>query len=287
MPDEPDRLTECFEHHRPRLTAVARRMLGSTTEADDAVQEAWIRLHRSDAAAIDDLGAWLTTVVSRVCLNTLQARRVRPQAPLEAVAQAPAADVGPEEEVLLADSVGLALLVVLETLAPAERVAFVLHDLFAVPFEDIEPIVGRNAAATRQLASRARRRLRGEDPDSPADRVRHAELVDAFLAAAREGEFERLIALLDPDVVLRADAVAAAMGVSPELHGSGPVSVFARRARGATPVLLDGRAAIAWLPGGELRVVYAFETDGRRITAIELIAEPDRLRALDLTVVGD
>jgi RNA polymerase sigma-70 factor (ECF subfamily) len=287
MPDETDWLAERFERHRPRLTAVARRMLGSTAEADDAVQEAWIRLDRSDAGAIDDLGAWLTTVVSRVCLNTLQARRIRPQAPLEAAAQAPAADDTPEDEALLADSVGLALLVVLETLTPAERVAFVLHDLFAVPFEEIEPIVGRNAAATRQLASRARRRLRGEDPDSPADRIRHAELVEAFLAAARDGEFERLLTLLDPDVVLRADPAAAEMGVAPEVHGRGPVAAFARRARGATPVLLDGRAAIAWLPAGELRVVYAFQTDGERITGIELIAEPERLRALDLTVVGD
>jgi RNA polymerase sigma-70 factor (ECF subfamily) len=288
MPDQANWLTDRFEQHRPRLTAVARRILGSTGDADDAVQEAWIRLSRSDADAIDDLGAWLTTVVSRVCLNTLQARRSRPQPAGEDLPEPPApTEAEPEQEVLLADSVGLALLVVLDTLGPAERVAFVLHDLFGVPFDDIAPIVGRSPAAARQLASRARRRVRGEDPDDTADRVRHAELVEAFLAAAREGEFERLLGLLDPDIALRADAAATALGVAPELHGIGPVAAFARRARGATPALLDGRAAIAWLPEGELRVVYAFETDGERITGIELIAEPDRLAELDLVIVGD
>src|SRR5215218_5421078 len=212
---------ELFETHRPRLTAVARRILGSPTEADDAVQEAWIRFSRADAEAIDDLGAWLTTVVSGVCLSTLQARRSRPVVPLEPAAEsAPAAGPDPEQEALLADSVGLAMLVVLDRLAPAERVAFVLHDMFGVPFEQIAPIVGRSEPAARKLASRARRRVRREDPDPEVTRRRDAEVVEAFLAAARGGDFERLLALLDPDVVLTADPAAVAMGAAAETRGA-------------------------------------------------------------------
>jgi RNA polymerase sigma-70 factor (ECF subfamily) len=263
--DDRDRLARRFEEHRTRLTALANRMLGSAEEADDAVQD-----------------AWLTTVVSRVCLNVLQARRARPEVPLDADLDLTDEEAGPQEEALLADSIGLALLVVLDTLSPAERVAFVLHDMFGVSFEEIGPIVGRNTAAARQLASRARRRLRNED--SEADRLRQAKLVDAFLAAAREGEFERLLALLDPDIVLTADPAAARIGVAEELHGADAVAEFARYARGATPALLDGDAAVVWLVGGAPRVVYRFSTDGERITGIELIGDPGRLRALDLVI---
>ena len=286
-----DWLAQHFEEHRARLTAVANRMLGSASEADDAVQEAWIRLSRSDADAIENLGAWLTTVLSRVCLNMLQSRRSRPEVPLAPGAPeqhaGPVADDDPEHEALLADSIGLALLIVLDTLSPAERVAFVLHDMFGVPFEEIAPIVGRNAPAARQLASRARRRVQREDAGGEADRLRHAKLVDAFLAAARKGEFDRLLTLLDPGVVLRADETAAAMGTAPELHGAAAVGAFSRRARGATPALLDGAAAAVWVVGGQLRVVYRFTTSGERITAIDLIADPERLRALDLVIASD
>ena len=282
-----DHLAQTFEQHRTRLTAVAKRMLGSATEADDAVQEAWIRLSRSDAEAIDNLGAWLTTVLSRVCLNMLQARRSRPEVPLGPDAPEPASDADPEHEALLADSIGLALLVVLDTLTPAERVAFVLHDMFGVPFEEIAPIVGRNAPATRQLASRARRRIRREDAGVEASRLRHAKLVDAFLAAARNGEFDRLLAVLDPGVVLRADQTAADMGAAREIRGIAEVGAFSRRARGATPALLDGAAAVVWIVDGQPRVVYRFTTSDEKITGIELIADPERLRALDLVIAGD
>lgn len=288
--DENDWLAERFEQHRPRLTGVAQRMLGSAGEAEDAVQEAWLRLSRSDAAAIDNLGGWLTTTLSRVCLNVLQARRTRPEAPLDADAlpQPVAADAGadPEGEALLAESIGSALLVVLDTLAPAERVAFVLHDLFGVPFEEIAPIVDRSEPAARQLASRARRRLRRDEARGEEGRLRHAALVDAFLAAAREGEFDRLLALLDPDVTLRADATAARIGVARELHGAEAVAGFCRYARGATPARLGGDAALVWLVGGRPRVVYRFVADAGAITEIELIADPDRLRSLDLTILG-
>ncbi len=285
--NETDFLAQHFEEHRARLTAVANRMLGSASEADDAVQEAWIRLSRSDAESIENLGAWLTTVLSRVCLNMLQARRIRPEVPLAAEAPEPATDADPEHEALLADSVGLALLIVLDTLSPAERVAFVLHDMFGVTFEEIAPIVGRNPPATRQLASRARRRIRREDAGGEADRLRHAKLVDAFLAAARQGEFDRLLALLDPAVVLTADPTAADMGAGREIRGAADVGAFSRRARGATPALLDGAAAVVWIVDGQLRVVYRFTTSGERITGIELIADPERLRELDLVIAGD
>jgi RNA polymerase sigma factor (sigma-70 family) len=286
-----DLLAQRFEEHRTRLTAVAYRMLGSASEAEDAVQEAWLRLSRSDADSIENLGGWLTTVLSRVCLNVLQGRRSRPEVPLDPEAAEPAAGhtagSDPEHEALLADSIGLALVIVLDTLSPAERIAFVLHDMFGVPFEEIAPIVGRNAPAARQLASRARRRIRREDASPEADRLRHAKLVDAFLAAARNGEFDRLLALLDPDVVLRADRAAAEMGAAEEIHGAAEVASFSRRARGATPALLDGAAAVVWLVGGQPRVVYSFTTSGERITAIDLVADPASLRRLDLVVLDD
>jgi RNA polymerase sigma-70 factor (ECF subfamily) len=283
-----DWLAGRFEERRPRLTALAYRMLGSASEAEDAVQETWIRLSRSDADSIENLGSWLTTVTSRVCLNILQARRSRPEVPLDPDAPEPPADLGadPESEALLADSIGLALLIVLDTLSPAERVAFVLHDLFGLPFEEIGPIVGRNAPAARQLASRARRRVQREEASPEADGVRHAKLVDAFLAAARGGEFERLLALLDPEVVLRADATTVAMGAAPEVRGVAEVGALVRRARGATPALLDGAAAAVWVVDGELRVVYRFTTSSEAITGIDLIADPARLSELDLVIMG-
>jgi RNA polymerase sigma-70 factor (ECF subfamily) len=278
---------ERFEEHRSRLRAIAYRILGSATDADDAVQEAWIRFSRTDTSDVENLGSWLSTVVSRVCLNMLQARRSRPQPALDPDAPEPQSespDSDPEEQALLAESVGLALMVVLDRLSPPERVAFVLHDIFAIPFDDIAPILDRNTAATRQLASRARQRVRTQEATLQAERRRHAKLVDAFLAAARHGDFEALLALLDPDVVLRADERAVAMGAPRETHGAELVGGFVRRARGATPALLDGHPAAVWIQDGELRVVYRFTTGADGISAIDLIADPDRFQELDLVL---
>jgi RNA polymerase sigma factor (sigma-70 family) len=279
-------LAERFEEHRGRLRAVAYRILGSPSEADDAVQEAWIRFSRSDTSGVDNLGAWLTTVVSRVCLNMLQARRSRPTVAPDLPEEATEpGESDPEYEALLADSIGLALLVVLDTLTPAERVAFVLHDVFAIPFDEIAPIVDRTTPATRQLASRARERVQRRDAPGQSDRLRQAALVDAFLAAARGGDFEALLAVLDPDVVLRADEAAVGLGAAPETRGAEPVAQFSRFARGARRALLEGAAAAAWAPGGRLRVVYDFTVVDDRITAIELIADPARLATLDLAIL--
>jgi RNA polymerase sigma-70 factor, ECF subfamily len=286
---EDDRLAERFQEQRGRLRAIALRILGSPSDADDAVQEAWLRVSRSDTSAVDNFGSWLTTVVSRVCLNMLQARRSRPQAPADPDLPEPVADLAesdPEHQALLADSIGLALLVVLDTLTPAERVAFVLHDIFAIPFDQIAPIVERSTPATRQLAHRARARVRRQDATPHADRLRQAALVDAFLAAAREGDFDALLAVLDPDVVLRADERAVALGAAKETRGAEHVATFARRARGAVRALLDGDPAAVWMPGGQLRVVYAFTTGAGGITAIDLIADPERLRDIDLVVLA-
>jgi RNA polymerase sigma-70 factor (ECF subfamily) len=284
---EGDWLAERFEQHRGRLRAIAHRILGSPSDADDAVQEAWLRFSRSDTSAVDNLGSWLTTVVSRVCLNMLQARRSRPQPPAGQALPEPVADPSgsdPEHQALLADSIGLALLVVLDTLTPAERVAFVLHDVFAIPFDQIAPIVDRSAPATRQLASRARARVQRQDADRQADRLRQATLVDAFLTAARTGDFDALLALLDPDVVLRADDHAVKLGAARQTRGAAPAAAFLQHARGARPALLDGAPAAVWMPGGRPRVVLDFTTRGHRITAVDLIADPDRLRQLDLVV---
>ena len=283
-------LTERFQEYRPRLTAVASRMLGSRVEADDAVQEAWIRFSRSDTSGVENLGGWLTTVVSRVCLNTLQARRTRSADPLGGEMTEPPTDGGeadPEHEAMLADSIGLALLIVLDSLTPTERVAFVLHDMFAVPFEDIAPIVGRNPTATRQLASRARRRVQHTDVDHGPDRLRHARLVDVFLAAARGGDVAALVDLLDPDAVLRADAAAVALGGPEEARGAQAVAGFLCRARGARGVLVDGVPAAAWMPHGQLRVALLLTFGEDRIVAVEVVAEPERLATLDLVVAGD
>jgi RNA polymerase sigma-70 factor, ECF subfamily len=285
---EGDWLAERFEEHRGRLRTVAYRILGSPSDADDAVQEAWLRFSRADTSAVENLGSWLTTVVSRVCLNMLQARRSRPQPAGPELPEPPASPPGesdPEHEALLADSIGLALLVVLDTLAPAERVAFVLHDVFAIPFDQIAPIVDRSTPATRQLASRARSRVQQRDASQQVDRLRQAALVDAFLAAARGGDFDALLAVLDPDVVLRADDQAVELGAAPETRGAEQVAAFSRFARGARRALLDGTAAAVWMPGGRLRVVYDFTIGERTITAIDLIADPERLGKLDLVVM--
>jgi RNA polymerase sigma-70 factor (ECF subfamily) len=287
---EGDWLAARFEEHRGRLRAIAYRILGSPNDADDAVQEVWLRFSRTDTSAVDNLGSWLTTVVSRVCLTMLQARRSRPRLHAVPDLPEPAADPGesdPEYEALLADSIGLALLVVLDTLTPAERLAFVLHDVFAIPYDQIAPIVERSTPATRQLASRARRRVQQRDATGQADRLRQAELVDAFLAAAREGDFDALLALLDPDVVLRADEHAVELGAAAETRGAERIAVFSRYARGGRRALLDGAAALVWMPGGRLRVVWDFTTSGDKITAIELIGDPERHRQLDLVILDE
>jgi RNA polymerase sigma factor (sigma-70 family) len=281
-------LAQRFEEDRPRLTAIASRMLGSASDADDAVQEAWLRLGRSDADAIQHLSSWLTTVLSRVCLDVLQRRRSRPETPLDVDAlDAPideTSESDPEHEVLLADSIGLALTIMLDTLSPAERVAFVLHDIFDIPFDEIAPIVGRNDAATRKLASRARRRVQMQDADQATNQLRQAKLVEAFLAAARQGDFDQLLAVLDPDVVLRADGTAVKLGAPAESHGALAVAGFTQRAHGAVPVLVNGEAAVAWAPDGEVRVLFTFTAGSAKITAIDLIADVDHLNQLDLIV---
>jgi RNA polymerase sigma-70 factor (ECF subfamily) len=284
-----DLLAQQFEAHRTHLRAVAYRMLGSRSEADDAVQEAWLRLSRTDAGGIENLGGWLTTVVARVCLDMLRSHKSRDEVPLEPHEPEPTSRElgGAEREALLAESVGLALLVVLETLTPAERVAFVLHDMFDLPFDEIAPIVGRTSAAARQLASRARRRVKGAAvPD--ADRTRQREIVDAFLAASRGGNFDALLALLDPDVVLRADAAAVQMGSPGEVRGAAAVAgTFAGRARAAQRVLVNGAVGLVWAPGGRPRVVFGFTITGGKIIAIDLTADPEQLRQVDLVVLEE
>jgi RNA polymerase sigma-70 factor (ECF subfamily) len=279
-----DVLAQRFETDRPHLEAVAYRMLGSRVEADDAVQEAWLRLARNGADGVENLRGWLTTVVARVCLDMLRSRTSRREEPLVAdEVERAAAEPGPEGEAVLADSVGAALLVVLDTLAPAERLAFVLHDLFAVPFDEIADIVGRSPTATRQLASRARRRVQGLGDEGVAgdDQSRRREVVAAFLAASRGGDFAALVALLDPDAVLRADAAAVATGAEPEVRGAPAVAgTFAGRARAARLALIDGAPGLAWYHQGVLRVVFAFTLVEGTVTGIELISEPDHLARL-------
>jgi RNA polymerase sigma-70 factor (ECF subfamily) len=262
-------------------------MLGSDAEAEDAVQEAWLRLSRSDAAAVENLRGWLTTVVARVCLDMLRSRKIRREEDLDERMPEPADSedsvAGFEREAILADSMGLALMVVLETLAPSERVAFVLHDLFDLPFDDIAKIVGKSPAAARQLASRARRRVQGASADREADRARKLEVVQAFLAASRDGNFEALLAVLDPNVVAHADAVAVAAGGQAELRGAHDVAAsFKGRARAVLPMLVDGEIAGAWAPAGTPRVVLRFTIDGGRITSIEVVMDPARLAALQV-----
>ena len=291
--DEREWLAERFEERRTRLKAVAYRMLGSLSEADDAVQEAWLRLSRTDED-IDNYDAWLTTVVSRVCLNMLRSRQSHREVELGPRVPEPIVDpedgTEPEHEALLADSVGLALLVVLETLSPNERLAFVLHDVFAVPFDEIAPIIDRSPDAARKLASRARRRVRGAPvPDAALEAQR--EVVDAFLAAAREGDFERLVSVLDPDVVLHADLGPSAPRDRYELHG---VEAVAKQARTYSrlglvirPALVNGAAGIVTFRDGEPFSVGAFTVRGGRIVEIDFLADPERVRQVDLTVLED
>ena len=289
---EHDWLAARFEAHRARLRAVAFRMLGSLSEADDAVQESWLRLSRSDTAGIENLGGWLTTIVGRLCLDMLRSRTSRREEPIGAQVPepitSPAGGTDPEQQAVLADSVGLALLVVLETLAPAERLAFVLHDMFAVPFDEIAPILGRSPNAAKQLASRARRRVQGAGTVPDADLGRRREVVGAFLAASRGGDFEALLALLDPDVVLRADPAAVRAGASKEVRGGPAVAgAFSGRARDAKLALVDGAAGAVWAPGGRPRVVFGFTITRGKIAGIDMLADPARLRQLDLLILGD
>jgi RNA polymerase sigma factor (sigma-70 family) len=292
----PDWLTEGFETNRGRLRAVAYRMLGSLTEADDAVQEAWLRVARADASEVDNLSAWLTTIVARVCLNALRSRNARREEPLDVHVPDPvitrADEPNPEDQALLADSVGLALQVVLETLTPAERLAFVLHDTFGLPFEEIAPMVDRSPAAARQLASRARRRVRGADVHSPdRDVARQREVVDAFFAAAHGGDFDALVAVLDPDVVSRIDAGAGALIPSGVLHGAATVArqtlAIASIAAPKHPVLVNGAAGVVITLGGQPVAVMGFTVSGGKIVEINSIVDPDRIRRLDLSVLGD
>jgi len=293
--DDGERLAEQFESHRTYLKAVAYRMLGSLDEAEDAVQEAWMRLSRSEAESLQNLRAWLTVVVARVCLDMLRARKARREAPSDEdvsegfVSQGAGAD--PESEALLADSVGLALLVVLDTLAPAERLAFVLHDMFAMPFDEIAPIVGRSPTAARQLASRARRRVQGAEMVRDADLSRQRDVVEAFLAAARGGDIEALLEVLDPDVVIRADRAAVPPGSSREIRGASGVVELAlntvKRARFARPALVNGSVGLVVAPRGRLLLVAVFEVKDAKIVEIDVIADPERLRQLNLAVLED
>ncbi len=290
--NEQEFLAESFEEHRTHLRAVAYRMLGSVSEADDAVQESWFRVSRAGDAEVENLRAWLTTIVSRVCLDMLRSRRSRreevfgPHVPEPIISREDGMD--PEHEALLADSVGLALLVVLETLSPPERLAFVLHDMFSVPFDEIAPVVGRSPAAARQLASRARRRVRGAAPEPDEDLDRQREVVDAFLAASRGGDFDALLAVLDPDVVLRVDG-GARPGASREIVGAPNVVRQARRyarlAEFARPALVNGTLGAVVAPGGRPFAVMGFTVAGSRIVEIDILNDPARLRELDLSVL--
>jgi RNA polymerase sigma factor (sigma-70 family) len=295
-PDEKDAdwLAGRFERERRRLTAVAYRMLGSSVDAEDAVQETWLRLNRTDSAQVDNLSAWLTTVVARVSLNILRSRRTRREQPLEmAQAVGPSADQDsqpqPEPQAVMADSVGLALLVVLDTLSPVERLAFVLHDMFDLPFEEIAPLVDRTPTATRQLASRARRRVRGSDHPLDRDVVRQRRLVEAYLAAVRGGDFEGLVAVLDPDVVLHADHTATSTPTPRVLRGAHAVArgavASAVRAPHTAVALVDGAVGLVMAVEGRLAVALAFQTSEEHITAIDVIADRERLQQLEVSVL--
>jgi RNA polymerase sigma factor (sigma-70 family) len=288
--DEQAALAERFEQHRKHLRGVATRILGSAAEADDAVQETWVRFSRSDTSDVENLAGWLTTVVSRVCLTMLEGRHRHAELPLVDEGPEPDnqrdADSDPEQAVVLADTVGLALLVVLDSLSPSERVAFVLHDIFGLSFSDIASILDRSPAATRQMASRARRRVRGQQPSGAPDRMRQAELVAVFLDAARRGDMDALVAVLDPDLELRPDRTAVSWG-APAGRGATEGAAFLRRARGALAALVDGEPGAVWIDGGQLRVVFSFTVGGDSITAVDLIADPDRITQIDLVVLDD
>jgi RNA polymerase sigma factor (sigma-70 family) len=291
--DEHDWLAERFQAHRPHLRAVAYRLLGSASEADDAVQGAWLRLSRADPSGVANLGGWLTTLVARECLDLLRARTSRREEPLGVHLPDPVVSrqdgIDPEQQALLAEGVGLALLVVLDTLAPAERLAFVLHDMFAVPFEEIAPIVGRSPATARQLASRGRRRVQGATPVPDADLTRQRAVVDAFFAAARGGDFDALVAVLDPDVVLRSDGGVVRRGASVVVHGAAAVAeqalTFAGLSPFVRPALVNGAAGVIVAPRGRPFSVMGFTVTGGKIVEIDSLADPERLRQLDLAVL--
>ena len=293
--DEHEYLAERFEANRSRMRAVAYRMLGSLSEADDAVQEAWLHTSRADTSAVLNLGAWLTTVVARICLDMLRARKSRREEPGDTHVPDPIVDreggIDPEHEVLLAESVGLALLVVLETLAPAERLAFVLHDTFGVPFDEIAAIVGRTPAAVRQLASRARRRVQGASATPDIDHTRQREVVDAFFTAARGGDLDALVAVLDPDVVLRSDGGAARPGATAVARGALAVArraiTFAQPAASVRPALVNGAAGVVVVADGRPFSVMGFTVTNGKIVAINVLADPTRLSRLDLTGLDD
>ena len=290
--NEHDWLAKQFEAERPHLRAVAYRMLGSLSEADDAVQESWLHLSRSDTSGVENMGGWLTTVVARICLDMLRSRNSRREEPLEASMPEPITSreggIDPEQEALLADSVGLALLVVLDTLNPAERLAFVLHDIFAMPFDEIAPIVERSPTAARQLASRARRRVRGGAMTKDADLTYQREVVDAFLAASHGGNFDALLAVLDPDVVFRYDPTAVPAGASREVRGAPAVArQFSGRAQGARPALVNGSVGLVVARHGRLFLVLDLTVTRGKIVEINVVADPERLRQLDLAVLDD
>jgi RNA polymerase sigma-70 factor (ECF subfamily) len=278
---------QSFEEHRSHLRTVAHRMLGSLTEADDAVQEAWLRMERADISGVRNVRGWLTTVVARICLDMLRSRRTRSDRPLETAPVAPES-VDPEAQAVLADSVGVALLVILQNLSPAERLAFVLHDMFDLPYSEIAPILGRSENSTAQLASRARRRVRGKSPQAASDFVQQRRLVDAFLAAARDGDFDALLAVLHEDVILRVDAAAA--GTPRTFHGAHIVAanarMFSANARFAEPALVDDAVGIVVAPNGRLAIVLQFKVAGNKITQIDIIADPQTLREFHLAVLN-
>ena len=291
--NEPTVLAEQFEQNRSHLRAVAYRMLGSLSEAEDAVQEGWLRLSRSDTRDVENLSGWLTTVVARVCLDMLRSRKAKHEESLDERASDALPDhkdrTDPEQEALLADSVGLALLVVLETLPPAERLAFVLHDMFDLSFDEIAPIVGRSSTAARQLASRARRRVRGADMAPDPDLNRQREVVDAFLAAARDGNFEALLNVLDPDVVLHSDPIVLPLGAPTEVRGAKTIANRASKAgaRAAQPALVNGSVGVIVAPRGHLLMVLRFTIKDGKIIEMEAVADPERLRHLDLAILND
>jgi RNA polymerase sigma-70 factor (ECF subfamily) len=285
-----DRLSDQFETNRPRLRALAYRMLGSYEEAEDAVQETWLRVDPAGSTKVENLRGWLTTITARICLDKLRARRSRPEdlASTRPAGDRPHADdaPGPEQEALMAESVGSAMLVVLDRLAPAERVAFVLHDVFAVPFDEIGEIIGRTPEAARQLASRARRRVQGTTAAGDVDLLRRREIVDAFLAAARGGDFDGLLALLDPDVVLRPDADAVRMGAAAETRGADAVArVLQGGAQAARRALVGGVPGLAWAPGGRTRGAITFEVIDGRIVEIDVIGSRAHLEQLDIVLM--
>jgi RNA polymerase sigma-70 factor (ECF subfamily) len=280
-------LAEHFERHRPQLLSAARRMLGSASDADDALQDAWIRISRADTSGVENPAGWMTTVVARVCFDMLRVRKARHQTggtDPEPIADPAVAD--PEERAVEADLVGVALLVVLETLSPPERLAFVLHDVFGLPFNEVAPILGRTPAATRQLASRARRRVRGAENEAPPDPSRRAAVVQAFLAASRAGNFQALLDLLDPQAEARSDAAAVSMGSQDLVIGADKVAeVFAGRAKGAKAAFIDGRPGAVWSYGGTIKVAFVFTVTDELIESIELVADPDTLAAFEVELI--